>query len=97
VCGSRAAGATCGAHLYSRDSFHWAVGRAPVYNASVTLANATRRAFATRQRPQLVLNAQDRRPEYLFNGGGFEGGNADCSQLTHTYVFAFAGTAAPRG
>ena len=50
VCGARAAGATCGAHLYSRDSYTWAVGREPVYTASVALANGSLRAFATRQR-----------------------------------------------
>ena len=30
VCGSRAAGASCGAHLFSRDSYSWTVGKHPV-------------------------------------------------------------------
>eukprot|EP01052_Picozoa_sp_SAG31_P008332 SAG31_NODE_419_length_15872_cov_21.857985_1_plen_403_part_00 len=33
VCGSREAGSSCAAHLFSRDSFSWKVGRHPVYNA----------------------------------------------------------------
>ena len=84
VCGSRNAGGSCGAHLFSRDSYQWFVGKEPVYNASVTLVNGTKTAFQTRQRPQLVLNPGDQRPEFLFNGGGFYGSNPDCTHLTHT-------------
>ena len=86
VCGSKEAGGSCGAHLFSRDALSWSVGSEAAYNATVVLANGTVTAFATRQRPQLVLNPGDLRPAYLFNGGGGFG-----SEGTHTYVQAFAG------
>ena len=88
VCGSKAAGSSCAAHLYSRDSFTWSVGKIPVYDSAVKLANGSAAVLQTRQRPQLVLNPIDLRPEFLFNGGGFHGANQDM-QLTHTYVFRF--------
>ena len=91
VCGSKAAGASCGAHLFSRDSYTWAVGKHPVYDADVTLTNGSKATFQTRQRPQLLLNPATLAPEFLFNGGGFDGANADCTHLTHTFVQAFAG------
>eukprot|EP01049_Picozoa_sp_SAG25_P001744 SAG25_NODE_83_length_16558_cov_10.239307_2_plen_397_part_00 len=58
VCGSRDAGSACAAHLWSRDSYTWTVGRTPVYTPAVQLINGSNATFATRQRPQLLLNRQ---------------------------------------
>ena len=80
----------CGAHLYSRDSYSWTVSKKPAYSSMVTLANGSRVLLLTRQRPQLLFDA-DGSPEYLFNGASFEGNNPDLAMLTHTYAFAFRG------
>ena len=82
---------SCGAHLYSKDTWLWKVGKEPVYDSKATLVNGTEILFKTRQRPQLVLNKDDLRPEYLFNGGSFDGGNNDCNDFTHTFVSGFVG------
>ena len=89
-CGSKVAGSSCGAHLFSMDSYTWTVGIDAVYDASVTLVNGTTTNYQTRQRPQIIFN-KDMEPTHLFNGGGFEGPNQDCEQKTHTYVQAFVG------
>jgi hypothetical protein len=90
-CGSRSMGSTCGAHLYSRDSFEWHISKNPVYTNSVVLANGTTKLLKTRQRPQLVFsNDSDKRPLILYNGASFEGDNGDLQMLTHTLAFRFA-------
>ena len=81
---------SCGAHLFSRDSFTWRISKNFVYNSSVPLANGTTGVLQTRQRPQLVLsNDSERRPLYLYNGASFEGNNGDLHMLTHTMAFRF--------
>ena len=89
-CGSQAAGSSCAAHLFSRDSYTWTIGAAPVYTPSVTLSNGTVAQFQTRQRPQLVFDEATMAPAFLFSGGGFFGSNPDCTHLTHTYAQGFA-------
>lgn len=96
VCGSNVAGHTCGAHLFSRDGFSWTVSRTPVYDSAVTLANGTTGELQTRQRPQIVFDANGA-PLVLYNGASFEGNNPDTDILTHTFAFRFKSRSRPAG
>ena len=98
VCGSREAGSTCGAHWYAHSPHGpWTMSPEPAYNASVRLINGSSAIFKTRQRPQLVFEADGATPLALFNGASFEGNNPDLHMLTHTFAFTFngRGNAAP--
>ena len=77
ICGNRSDHG-CGAHLFSRtgEAGSWRVGRGPVYDVGVTLANGSRATLATRQRPQIVFSDSGE-PEVLLNGASFEG-NSSC-------------------
>ena len=90
VC-ARAATQSCGAHLFSGDGGHsWTVSASPVYDL-LELANGSSILPATRQRPQLVLDATSKAPLWLFNGAALYGeGNRDLAHLTHTLAFQFA-------
>jgi hypothetical protein len=90
VC-ARAGTQSCGAHLFSGDGGgSWAVSASPVYDL-LTLAGGTTLLPATRQRPQLVLDAATAAPLWLFNGAALYGkGNGDLTHLTHTLAFQFA-------
>jgi len=89
VCGGSAFGSTCGAHVWSKDSYEWFVGKEAVYNSTVTFRDGSTNELKTRQRPQLVFEPGSSRPIALFNGGSFEGSNQDLGSLTHTFGFAF--------
>jgi hypothetical protein len=82
---------SCGAHLFSGDGGNtWAVSASPVYDL-LELTNGSSILPATRQRPQLVLDAVSRAPLWLFNGAALTGrGNGDLEHLTHTLAFQFA-------
>ena len=77
---------SCGAHLFSGDGGRsWAVSASPVYDL-LQLANGSSILPATRQRPQLVLDAASRAPLWLFNGAaltgrGLRGLGNHCSEL----------------
>jgi hypothetical protein len=90
-CGSSSAGHSCGAHLFSRDSYRWGISSKAAYSSAVRLkSNASVVNTGTRQRPQLVFSDDGaRRPLYLFNGASFEGNNPDLHMLTHTLAFEF--------
>ena len=88
VC-NRTGSQSCGAHLYSRDGSSWAVSKSAVYDL-LELKNGTAILPATRQRPQLVLDAATRAPLWLFNGAMLVGkGNGDLAHFTHTLAFQF--------
>ena len=80
----------CGAHLFApRGGGAWRVSASPVYDL-LALADGSAILPATRQRPQLVLDAASRAPLWLFNGAALYGsGNADLVHLTHTLAFEF--------
>ena len=90
-CGGGSAGHSCGAHLFSRDSYRWGISGKAAYSSAVRLkSNASVVNTGTRQRPQLVFSDDEaRRPLYLFNGASFEGNNPDLHMLTHTLAFEF--------
>jgi hypothetical protein len=89
ICGSRTLGSTCGAHLFSRDSYTWSISRTPVYTHEVFMESGQTRELQTRQRPQLAFDPSTGQPSTLFNGASFEGNNGDLQDLTHTLAFRF--------
>ena len=91
LCGSGEAGHSCGAHLFSRDSYSWGISKAPVYTPQVRIKSTGEVVrLQTRQRPQVVFSDDGgMRPLYLFNGASFEGNNPDLNMLTHTLAFKF--------
>ena len=95
LCGNRTLGSTCGAHLYSRDSYAWSVSRTPVYTHEVLMEGGEMRELQTRQRPQLIFDPRTRQPTTLFNGASFEGNNGDLQDLTHTLAFRFQPVRSP--
>lgn len=88
LCGDSA---SCGAHLFSRDSRAWSISKHPAYSSAVRLrSNGSLVHTATRQRPQLVFSDDgEMRPVVLTNGASFEGNNGDLHMLTHTLAFEF--------
>jgi hypothetical protein len=88
LCGNRTLGSTCGAHLFSRDSYSWSTSRTPVYTNQVLMEGGQHRTLQTRQRPQIIFDDRSR-PTTLFNGASFIGGNGDLQDLTHTLAFRF--------
>ena len=92
LCGSSDAGHSCGAHLFSRDSYSWGISLGgSAYGSAVRLmSNRSVVNTQTRQRPQLVFSDDvQKRPLFLFNGVSFEGNNGDLNMLTHTLAFEF--------
>ena len=92
LCASGDAGHSCGAHLFSHDSYSWKISKKPMYTPEVRLAsNSKVVSLQTRQRPQIVFTDDGEvRPLYLFNGASFEGNNPDLHMLTHTLAFQFS-------
>lgn len=94
VCGNgtnpydRIKGVTCGGHLYSQDLKSWGVSTTPTYTDELEFANGTKGYLKTRQRPQLIFNA-DGSPRVLYNGASFDGENNDLEHLTHTFAWRF--------
>ena len=81
LCGNRTLGSTCGAHLFSRDSYAWSISRTPVYTHEVVMEGGETRALQTRQRPQIIFDPKTGQPTILFNGASFNGDNGDLQVL----------------
>jgi len=90
LCGDGTAGHSCGAHLFSRDTYTWKVSKEGAYSSAVVLkSNGSLVHTGTRQRPQIVFADDGYTPLWLFNGASFEGNNPDLGMLTHTLAFEF--------
>jgi len=84
-------GNACGIHLFAENPHGpWTPSVTPVYTGqSGTFTNGSAVNFTTRQRPQIVFDADGTTPKYMLNGGSFDEYNQGTTSLERTFMFEF--------
>ena len=90
VCGG-SKGFACSVHLFAEAATGpWTPSLTPVFDAHTELTNGTDVTMATRQRPQIVFDADGYTPRWMFVGGSFVETDFDNIRgVERTFAFEF--------